>query len=60
MVKIFRYGEGQFFEDIFSDDTDEATKKYVIERIKQKFSKIIDESKPKNLKTQLERMYDRS
>ena len=45
-------------EKIFTDDTDEANKKYVVRRIKQKFSKIIREAKPKNIDTQLEKLYD--
>jgi len=53
-------GQYKADEDIFSDDTDEVTKKYVIKRIKQKFSKIITELKPRKLKIQLERMYDRA
>lgn len=36
-------------EKIFSDDTDEANKKYVVRRIKQKFSKIIDDAGIKNI-----------
>ena len=47
-------------EDIFSDDTEEENKKYVISRIKQKFSRIISESNPKKLNTQLKNMYDRA
>jgi hypothetical protein len=47
-------------ENIFSDDTDEVAKKYVIRKIKQKFSKIISESKPRKLKIQLEKMYDQA
>ncbi len=46
-------------EDIFSDDTDEEAKEYVIKMIKRKFKKIINESKPKNLYKELERLYKR-
>lgn len=45
-------------EKIFSDDTDEANKKYVIRRIKQKFFKIIDEAGIKNINSILEKLYD--
>lgn len=47
-------------EDVFGDDTDEETKEYVIKRIKHKFKKIINESKPKNLYKELERLYKRT
>ena len=46
-------------EKIFSDDTtDEANKKHVIRRIKQKFFKIIDEAGIKNINSILEKLYD--
>ena len=46
-------------EKIFSKDTDEA-KKYVIRRILQKFSKLIEESKIKDIDSILESMYDKA
>lgn len=45
-------------EKIFSDDSDEQNKEYVLRRIKQKFKKIIREAKPKLIEIQLEKLYD--
>jgi len=44
-------------ESIFNDDTDDDSKKFVISRIKSKFSRIISESGPSNLKKQLDNFY---
>ena len=50
----------QYKEDerIFSDDSDEANKKYVIRKIRQKFSKIIDDAGINNISSKLGKMYD--
>jgi hypothetical protein len=53
-------GEYKEEEKIFSEDTAEANKKYVIRRIKQKFDRIIEESEVKNINKKLERMYDKA
>lgn len=53
-------GEYKEEEKIFSEDTAEANKKYVIRRIKQKFDRIIKESKEKNINKKLEKMYDKA
>ncbi len=42
---------------IYSEGTDDYIMKDVIKRIKQKFGKIISESKPKNLDKELRKMY---
>lgn len=53
---------GQFKEEekIFSEDTDEANKRYVIRKIKQKFDRIFEESEVKNINKKLERMYNKA
>lgn len=42
---------------IYSEGTDEYIMKNVIKRVKQKFAKIISESKPKNLDKEFRKMY---
>lgn len=51
-------GEYKEEEKIFSEDTAEANKKYVIRRIKQKFDRIIEESDIQNINKKLEKMYN--
>lgn len=53
-------GQYKTEEDIFSDDTDEKAKEYVIKRIRRKFEKIINESKLKKLDIKLGRLYERA
>ncbi len=45
-------------EKIFSDETEDENKKYVVRRIKQKFTKLFDESGLDNINSKLEKMYD--
>lgn len=52
---IERYKED---ENIFSDDTDEKNKKFVIRRIEQKFAKIIDQSDHQKIEIELQKMYE--
>ena len=52
---VERYKED---EKIFSDDTDEKNKKFVIRRIEQKFAKIINQSNNQKIKRELAKMYD--
>ncbi len=42
---------------IYSEDPDGYIMKNVIKKVKQKFAKIISESKPKNLDKELKKMY---
>lgn len=46
-------------ENIFSEDTEEANKKYVVRRVRQKFSKLLEESTAKNIDKKLGNMYDK-
>lgn len=45
-------------ESIFSDDTEEEIKKYVIHRIKRDFRRIIEESEIRRIEKHLEKIYD--
>ena len=52
---IERYKED---ENIFSDDTDEKNKQFVIRKIEQKFAKIIDQSDHQKIEIELQKMYE--